>query len=101
MVERDFPSMLGGIERDENGYIVSAKATIMRWMGKMNTTRALLEGGKNDAGTGEIVDMGTDEFEKELTKVLLKSEEIEPKYLSVEVGEMVVLKSIICNILCR
>eukprot|EP00092_Neocalanus_flemingeri_P008175 GFUD01008815.1.p1 GENE.GFUD01008815.1~~GFUD01008815.1.p1 ORF type:complete len:989 (+),score=163.46 GFUD01008815.1:223-3189(+) len=86
MVERNFTSMLGGIEHDENGRIVSAKATIMRWMGKMNATRALLEGGKDDAGTGEIVDLGTDEFEKELTKVLLKAEEIEPKYLNVEVN---------------
>merc|ERR1712106_172187 len=72
--------------RDENGKIVAATATGMRGVGQMNSTRALLEGGKDDAGTGEIVDMGTDEFEKELSKVLLKSEEIEPKYLSVEVN---------------
>ena len=85
MVERDFTSMLGGIKRDETGRIVEAKATIMRWMGRMNATAALLEGGKDDAGTGELVDMGTDEFEKELSKVLLNAGEIEPKYINVEV----------------
>ena len=54
MIERDFGSMLSGVQRDENGNIISAKATIMRWMGKMNATLALLEGGKNDAGTGRV-----------------------------------------------
>jgi len=86
MIERDFESMLSGVTRDENGKIVSATATVMRWMGQMNSTRALLEGGKNDAGTGEIVDMGTDDFERELSKTLLKAEELEPKYLKVEVN---------------
>lgn len=86
MIERDFGSMLAGVKRDENGKIVSANATIMRWMGRMNATRALLEGGKNDAGTGEIVDMGTDDFERDLAQTLLKSEEIEPTYLKVEVN---------------
>ena len=54
MIERDFGSILAGVEHDENGKIVSANATIMRWMGRMNATRALLEGGKNDAGTGRV-----------------------------------------------
>ena len=54
MIERDFGSMLAGVKRDENGKIVSANATIMRWMGRMNATRALLEGGKNDAGTDRV-----------------------------------------------
>ena len=35
--------------------------------------------------TGEIVDMGTDDFERDLAQTLLKSEEIEPKYVKVEV----------------
>ena len=35
--------------------IVSARATMMRWMGKMDAQRALVEGGKDDAGTGELV----------------------------------------------
>ena len=35
--------------------IVSACATMMRWMGKMDAQRALVEGGKDDAGTGELV----------------------------------------------
>ena len=28
---------------------------MMRWMGKMDAQRALVEGGKDDAGTGELV----------------------------------------------
>ena len=55
MIERDFESMLSGVERDADGKIVSTTATIMRWMGKMNATQALLEGGKDDAGTGRGV----------------------------------------------
>ena len=86
MVERDFTSMLGGIERDADGLIVTAKATIMKWMGIMNTTRALLEGGKNDAGTAEIVDLGTDEFEKELANVLLSIKETISSNFNIEVG---------------
>jgi len=86
MIERDFQSMLSGVIRDEDGKIVSATATIMRWMGRMNATQALLEGGKDDAGTGEIVDAATDDFEKELAKTLLESKEFEPKYLEVEVN---------------
>ena len=35
MIERDFESMLSGVTRDENGKIVSATATVMRWMGQM------------------------------------------------------------------
>jgi len=86
MVERDFESMLSGVIRDADGKIVSASATIMRWMGKMNATQALLEGGKDDAGTGEIVDAATDEFERELAKTLLESQELEPQYIKVEVN---------------
>jgi len=86
MIERDFESMLSGVERDADGKIVSATATIMRWMGKMNATQALLEGGKDDAGTGEIVDAATDDFERELAKTLLEAKELEPKYLKVEVN---------------
>ena len=54
MIERDFQSMLSGVIRDKDGKIVSATAAIMRWMGRMNATQALLEGGKDDAGTGGI-----------------------------------------------
>jgi len=86
MIERDFESMLSGVERDADGKIVSATATIMRWMGKMNATQALLEGGKDDAGTGEIVDAATDDFERQLAKTLLEAKELEPKYLKVEVN---------------
>ena len=35
--------------------IVSARATMMRWIGRMDAQRALVEGGKDDAGTGELV----------------------------------------------
>jgi len=84
--DTDFLPLLGGIERDNMGNVQSAKATIMRWMGKMDSEQALAEGGRNDVGTGELVDSDTDAFETELTKALLESRDIEPLYLRVEVN---------------
>ena len=51
--------------------VVAARAATMRWMGKMDAERALQEGGKDNAGTGELVDADTDMFEKQLTQVTL------------------------------
>ena len=48
---------------------MAARAATMRWMGKMDAERALQEGGKDNAGTGELVDADTDMFEKQLTQV--------------------------------
>ena len=69
-MERNFTALLSGIQRDSNDEIVSATGTVsgrshlpcvaavlqvMRWMGRMNATKALLEGAADDAGTsGEV-----------------------------------------------
>jgi len=71
MTERDFKSLLGGIVYDDNDQIINATATKMMWMGKMNATRALAEGGSDVAGTGELVDRDTDLFEDEMTTFFL------------------------------
>ena len=70
LMERNFTALLSGIQRDSNDEIVSATGTVssrshlpcvaavwqvMRWMGRMNATKALLEGAADDAGTsGEV-----------------------------------------------
>jgi len=72
MKEKNFTSILSGIRRDIRGNIESASATTMKWMGRMNATLAL-EQPADDSGTrGELVDMETAEFERDLAKVLLK-----------------------------
>ena len=57
--QRNFSDYLGGIERDGNGRILSAKATYMRWFGRSNVTeiRMILEDkldseGKNNCNNG-------------------------------------------------
>ena len=41
----------------------------MRWTGRMDAERALREGGRDNAGTGGLVDADTDMFERQLTQV--------------------------------
>jgi len=84
--ERDFKPLLGGVTYDENGRIVAARAVMMKLMGRMNTSLALQQGGSNDAGTGELVDSKTGEFETALSKVLLEGRQYEPKQITVEVN---------------
>jgi hypothetical protein len=56
MIERDFISLLGGVERDAaSGLIVSAKATQMQLIGQMNGTAAVIEGINIDNALGEWV----------------------------------------------
>ena len=86
MKDKDFPSMLSGIQRDGFGNIMSASATLMTWMGKMNATRALTEPADDSGTRGELVDIATDQFEKDLASVLLKYQDIEPLEVKVEVN---------------
>ena len=51
----------------------------------MNSTKALSRGGSNTAGTGEILDEETEEFEKELSKVLLEFRDGLPDQLNLEI----------------
>ena len=93
MKDKDFPSMLSGIQRDGFGNIMSASATLMTWMGKMNATRALTEPADDSGTRGELVDLATAQFEKDLAQVLLKYKEVEPETVRVEVEmRMLVLK---------
>ena len=87
MLEKDFISLLGGVERDDDGQVppchslatffslqvVSARAATMRWTGRMDAERALREGGRDNAGTGGLVDADTDMFERQLTQVAFTS----------------------------
>ena len=45
----------------------------MMWIGKMDAVKALEEGGKDDAATGELVDSETNMFETKLTQVSIFS----------------------------
>ena len=68
LIERNFHELLSEIGRNSTGHIVSAKATLVRWFGEMNTTEALLHPAPK---RGEPISKETLEFEGELIKVLL------------------------------
>jgi len=86
LAERDFSELLGGVTKDENGKITGARAVLMKWMGKMNSSLAIAEGGSNSEGTGEMVDSKTAEFETKLSQVLLEARDIQPTNIKVEVN---------------
>jgi len=71
LVPTDFTKYLGGIEYDEQGKIVGAQATTMRWFGNMNMTAAKLSGGVE--GRGEPVDPHMLHFEEDMISVLLNT----------------------------
>jgi len=52
----------------------------------MDAQRALVEGGNDDAGTGELVDSDTYMFEKQMSQLLLESRDFEPVDTRVEVN---------------
>ena len=52
---RNFTKYLGGIERDEDGKIVKAKATFIRFFGKVNNTGGASEGARETTATGPPV----------------------------------------------
>ena len=68
LIEKDFTELLSGIERNQTGHIISAKATMMQWFGEMNTTEALLHPTKD---RGEPISKETFEFEGDMINVLL------------------------------
>ena len=55
LVDKDFQSLLGGIERDSNGQITSATALEFKIIGHMNGTAAKLQTIKADSALGEYV----------------------------------------------
>ncbi len=70
LIERNFTDLLSNVERDSSGRIVKAKATVMRWFGKMNVTNAKENPVKN---RGEPLDLATLDFEGAMLKVMLNT----------------------------
>ena len=85
MKEKDFSSMLSGVQRDGWGNIMSASATRMTWMGRMNASLALTEPADDSGTRGELVDLATAQFEKDLSALLLKYKQVEPENVRIEV----------------
>lgn len=55
LVEKNFKDVLGGLELDSDGRIVSAKAMFLSFVGKMNATQAKLDGIDLNNALGEYV----------------------------------------------
>ena len=68
LVERNFTELLSGVRRNSTGQIVSAEATIIKWLANMNTTEAILHPTKN---RGEPISKYTMEFEGMMIEALL------------------------------
>ena len=66
----NFVPYLGGVVRDSQGRIVSARATTMRWIGNMNMTSSKLTPAE---GRGEPIDPKTLDFEGDMLDVLLNT----------------------------
>merc|ERR1712012_809355 len=68
MIPKNFTKLLANVTRDNNGRIISAEATVIRWFGKMNATDARLNPVK---GRGEPIAQDTLNFEGEMIKSML------------------------------
>ena len=67
---KNFLNYLGQISYDENGRIIGAKATVMRWFGTLNSTATLLNPVRF---RDEPIDHRTYNFEGEMIKVMLNT----------------------------
>ncbi len=76
--EKNFLEFLGGVERNQSGHIVRAKATYIHWFAIANVTRTIDANRVNDESGAERENLGLDdnvdartlEFEAALLKVL-------------------------------
>ncbi len=66
--DKNFTDYLGEKTYDENGRIIGAKATIIRWFGRLNASESLLHPVKD---RDEPIDQKTLDFEGEMIKILL------------------------------
>ena len=66
--ERNYASLLGGVQRNESGHIISAKSTYIAWFTELDTNGEKDSG--RDLGLDDNADEGTLEFELELRKIL-------------------------------
>ena len=55
MIEKDFRPLLGGVKRDGNGKIISARAIEFKIIGYMNGTAAKLQRIHSDSAIGDYV----------------------------------------------
>ena len=55
LIERDFKTLLGGAEYDDEGNIISARAVELKLIGLQNGTAALHDEIKADSALGEYV----------------------------------------------
>ena len=55
MIEKEFQSLLGGIERDQMGQIIFARAIEFKIIGYMNGTAAKMQEIQADSALGEYV----------------------------------------------
>ena len=70
LVQKNFADYLGGISYDDRGRIIGARATVIRWLGKMNATEALLN---PVVERNEPIDRRTLTFEGEMIAALLNT----------------------------
>lgn len=66
----NFVSLLGGVETDNSGYIISAKALLTSWMLHLNFSQADSTKLGNNAGTEEWATYNTLEFEAKFLETL-------------------------------
>jgi hypothetical protein len=55
MIERNFSETLGGVQRDQRGNVVSAKALLFRFLGRMDAVAAKEQGVSINSAVGEYV----------------------------------------------
>lgn len=79
---QNFTAMLGGISYNSNGHIVGAKATLIRFLGKTNTS-AISDKDKTAMGVGAPVDQITLDFEADVVRILDKFAD-EPNVYGIE-----------------
>ena len=66
--ERNYASLLGGVQRNESGHIIGAKSTYIAWFTELDINGEKDSG--RDLGLDDNADEGTLEFELELRKIL-------------------------------
>lgn len=85
--QTNFVGMLGDVERDEAGRIVSAKSLITNWMVKVNFSQINYDKGGNNAGTEEFATIDVQVFEQTFLRLMEQlKRDIETEDLKVYYG---------------
>lgn len=83
----NFKAMLGGVEYDENGQIISAKSIITNWMLKVNFSQIDFKKIGNNAGTEDYSTIDVHRFEEKFLETIEKiKSEIEDDDLTLFYG---------------